>query len=107
MPRIGPMELIIVLVIVLLIFGVGKLPQIGKSLGEGLKSFKKGVSGEEEEEKKPEVAVEEPKAEASETDAPVKASEEDLAAFKKWQAEQAKAAVVPTKEELNPKPKSK
>jgi sec-independent protein translocase protein TatA len=35
------MEIIIVLVIVILIFGVGKLPDIGKSLGEGLRSFKK------------------------------------------------------------------
>jgi len=39
--KIGPMEIIIVLVIVILIFGIGKLPQIGKSLGEGLRSFKK------------------------------------------------------------------
>ncbi len=43
MPRIGPMEIIIVLVIVILIFGVGKLPQLGKSLGEGLRSFKKAT----------------------------------------------------------------
>jgi sec-independent protein translocase protein TatA len=112
MPRIGPMELIIVLVIVLLIFGVGKLPQIGKSLGEGLKSFKQGVSGEGEEEKKTEEAVtekpaEETKAASGEIDEPAKASEEDLAAFKKWQADQAKAKTEPTKEELYPKPKSK
>ena len=39
--RIGPMEIIIVLVIVVLIFGVGKLPELGKSLGQGLRSFKK------------------------------------------------------------------
>lgn len=39
--RIGPTEIIIVLVIVVLIFGIGKLPELGKSLGEGLRSFKK------------------------------------------------------------------
>ena len=39
--RIGPMEIIIVLVIVVLIFGIGKLPELGKSLGQGLRSFKK------------------------------------------------------------------
>ncbi len=39
--KIGPMEIIIVLVIVILIFGVGKLPELGKSLGQGLRSFKK------------------------------------------------------------------
>ncbi len=65
MPRIGPMELIIVLVIVLLIFGVGKLPQIGKSLGEGLKSFKKGVSEDAVEEKKEETVAGEPATETS------------------------------------------
>ena len=39
--RIGPTELIIILVIVILIFGIGKLPELGKSLGQGLHSFKK------------------------------------------------------------------
>jgi sec-independent protein translocase protein TatA len=77
-----------------LIFGIGKLPQIGKSLGEGLKSFKQGVSGEGEEAKttgtETTTVVEQPKAEGTEIDAPAKVSEEDLAAFKKWQADQAK-----------------
>jgi len=88
--RLGPPEIILILVVVVLIFGVGKLPQIGKSLGEGLKSFKQGVAGEGEEAKKTETVVEQPKAEVSAMDAPAKVSEEDLAAFKKWQAEQAK-----------------
>ena len=39
--RIGPTEIIIILVIVMLVFGIGKLPELGKSLGEGLRSFKK------------------------------------------------------------------
>lgn len=39
--RIGPTELIIILVIVMLVFGIGKLPELGKSLGEGLRSFRK------------------------------------------------------------------
>ena len=38
--RLGPPEIILILVVVILIFGVGKLPQLGKSLGEGLRSFK-------------------------------------------------------------------
>jgi sec-independent protein translocase protein TatA len=38
--RLGPPEIILILIVVILIFGVGKLPQIGKSLGEGLRSFK-------------------------------------------------------------------
>ena len=49
--RLGPMELVIILVIVLLIFGVGKLPQVGEAIGKGLRSFQKASSGEEEETK--------------------------------------------------------
>ena len=37
---IGPMELIIVLVIVMIIFGVGKLPEIGGSLGKAIREFR-------------------------------------------------------------------
>jgi len=44
---LGPWELIIILAIALVVFGAGKLPQIGGSLGEAIKNFKKGVKGEE------------------------------------------------------------
>ena len=40
MPKLGPMELVIILVIVIIIFGVGKLPEIGGALGKGIKEFK-------------------------------------------------------------------
>ena len=40
MPNLGPMELIIILVIVILIFGVNKIPKLGKGLGEGIRNFK-------------------------------------------------------------------
>ncbi len=43
LPTIGVPELLIILVIVLIFFGVGKLPQIGKALGEGIKGFKEGA----------------------------------------------------------------
>ena len=45
MPNIGPLELVIVLAIVLLIFGPKKLPQLGRSLGGGLREFKGAVTG--------------------------------------------------------------
>ena len=48
MPRLGPLELAIILVIVLLIFGVGRLPQVGSSLGRSMRAFKRAVTGEEE-----------------------------------------------------------
>lgn len=47
---IGPMELILILVIVIIFFGVGKLPQVGESLGKAIRSFKKAQSGEDEKE---------------------------------------------------------
>jgi len=46
--QIGMPELVIILVIALIIFGPKKLPSIGKSLGEGISSFKKGLSEKEE-----------------------------------------------------------
>ncbi len=48
---LGIWELVIILVIILIIFGVGKLPQIGEGLGKGIRNFKKGVRGEDEEDK--------------------------------------------------------
>jgi sec-independent protein translocase protein TatA len=46
---IGPMELIIVLVIVLLLFGPKRLPQLGKSLGKTMKAIREGADGDEDE----------------------------------------------------------
>lgn len=40
--RIGPTELIVILVIIIIVFGVGKLPQVGGALGKGIKEFRKG-----------------------------------------------------------------
>ena len=45
MPNIGPMELVIVLVIALLILGPKRLPEVGKSLGRGMREFKDSISG--------------------------------------------------------------
>lgn len=46
---IGPTELLLILLIVIIIFGARKLPELGKSLGEGIKNFKKAVSSGKEE----------------------------------------------------------
>ena len=46
MPNIGPIELIVVLVIALLILGPKRLPAAGRSLGQGLREFKDGISGQ-------------------------------------------------------------
>jgi sec-independent protein translocase protein TatA len=46
--RIGPTELIIVLVIVLILFGVGRIGKIAGELGSGIRAFKDGLKGPEE-----------------------------------------------------------
>ncbi len=51
--RIGPWEIGLILVIVLIVFGVGKLPQVGGAIGKGLRAFRKGQRGEEDEEETP------------------------------------------------------
>ena len=43
MPNLGVPELILILAIVVLLFGVGKLPQLGKGIGEGIRNFKQAV----------------------------------------------------------------
>jgi sec-independent protein translocase protein TatA len=48
--RIGPWEIALILVIILIVFGVGKLPQVGGAIGKGIRSFQKGRQGEELEE---------------------------------------------------------
>jgi len=49
-PNLGLPELLVILVIVVLVFGAGKIPQLGKGLGEGIKNFKdamrEGQSGD-------------------------------------------------------------
>jgi sec-independent protein translocase protein TatA len=55
--KFGIWEIVLILVIVLIIFGVGKLPQVGGAIGKGLRAFKKGQSGEEEEEEEKEEKV--------------------------------------------------
>ncbi|MFN2507080.1 MAG: twin-arginine translocase TatA/TatE family subunit [Acidimicrobiales bacterium] len=49
MPNIGPTELIIVLIVVLLLFGSTRLPKLARSMGEASKEFKKGVSERDKE----------------------------------------------------------
>ena len=50
MPNIGPLELAIVLVIALVIFGPKRLPDLGRSLGRGMREFKDSISGKDDDE---------------------------------------------------------
>ncbi len=47
MPTLGPTELIIILVIVLILFGVGRISQIGAEFGKGIRELRRGLSGKD------------------------------------------------------------
>jgi len=51
---IGPTELLLILLLVVIIFGARRLPELGKGLGEGIRNFRKGFSGKDSQEKKTE-----------------------------------------------------
>jgi len=51
--QVGPLELIVVLAIALIVLGPKKLPEVGRSLGRGMREFKSPLSGEHEEEREP------------------------------------------------------
>ncbi len=63
MPQLGPTELIIILVIVVLLFGVGRIGKIAGELGSGVRTFREGLKGPEEKEKAQEETPAEKKAE--------------------------------------------
>lgn len=51
MSNLGPTELIIILVVVLLVFGVGRLSKIGGEMGSAIREFRRGLNGEDEDAK--------------------------------------------------------
>ena len=52
LPNLGPTELILIFLIVLLLFGANRIPEIAKGLGKGIRDFKKGMQGIDEEVRK-------------------------------------------------------
>lgn len=52
MPNIGPMEIAIVVITALVIFGPAKLPELGKSAGKGFREFKDSISGRSDDEQR-------------------------------------------------------
>jgi sec-independent protein translocase protein TatA len=49
---VGPTELILILLIVIIIFGARRLPELGKGLGEGIRNFRKGMGSKEQKDEK-------------------------------------------------------
>jgi len=58
MPTIGTTELLIILVVVIILFGVGRISKIAGEMGSGIRSFREGLKGEGEEEKTKETDTE-------------------------------------------------
>ncbi len=48
MPNVGPLELIVILAIALIVLGPKKLPEVGRSIGKGMREFKESLNGESE-----------------------------------------------------------
>jgi sec-independent protein translocase protein TatA len=48
MPNVGPLELVVVLIIALVIFGPKRLPELGRSMGKGIREFRSSVSGKDQ-----------------------------------------------------------
>ena len=55
MPNIGPLEIAIVAIIALVVFGPKRLPELGKSLGDGLREFKASIAGENDDDDRPQI----------------------------------------------------
>ena len=77
MGNIGPGELLIIGLIALLLFGAGRIADIGKGLGQGISNFKKGLREADEEDDNPKKLVE--KTAVKEDDAPKEEKKEKLA----------------------------
>jgi sec-independent protein translocase protein TatA len=54
MPNVGPLEIAVVLVIVLIIFGPKRLPELGQAMGRGIRQFKGSLSGDDDDKDSPE-----------------------------------------------------
>lgn len=57
---VGPSELIVILIVVLLLFGSRRIAALGKGIGEGIRGFKRGIAGEDDEPSPPPAVKSEP-----------------------------------------------
>ena len=62
--KFGPWEIGLILIIILIVFGVGKLPDIGRQMGRGIRDFKKFSSGADDEDTKTTTGTAAPKSQA-------------------------------------------
>lgn len=60
MPNVGPLELVVVLIVALVVLGPKRLPEVGRSLGNGIREFKDSLSGENQHDDTTHLDVEDP-----------------------------------------------
>ena len=66
MPNVGPLEIAVVLLIVLVVFGPKRLPELGKSMGKGIREFRSSLSGDKDDDDEDVRAIERAPREADE-----------------------------------------
>jgi sec-independent protein translocase protein TatA len=93
MPNVGPLEIAVVLIIVLIIFGPKRLPELGQSMGRGIREFKNAISGDKDKDS-PEEERRELEASRSTADESGKPTEAD--------AKPAETATKPTETDAKP-----
>ena len=94
MPNVGPLEIAVVLIIVLIIFGPKRLPELGQSMGRGIREFKNSLSGDSKDKDSPEEKQPELEASQSTADQSVKPAETD--------AKPTETATKPTETDAKP-----
>jgi sec-independent protein translocase protein TatA len=72
MPNVGPWEIVLLLLLALLLFGAKRLPEIGKSMGKGMREFKESLNGKEPDDEPAELPMQ-----TTTTDATVATRERD------------------------------
>ena len=64
MPNIGPLEIIVILIIALVVFGPKRLPELGRSMGKGMREFRASVTGKDDDDDDDDLRIERSQAEA-------------------------------------------
>src|SRR5436190_11149752 len=78
MPNVGPWEIVLLLLLALLLFGAKRLPEIGRSMGKGMREFKDSLGGKDDDDEPAELPMQTPDATVVQTtDAPVATRERD------------------------------
>jgi sec-independent protein translocase protein TatA len=94
MPNVGPLEIAVVLIIVLIIFGPKRLPELGQSMGRGIREFRSSLSGDKDKDSEEEKVRELQASQAGEASEPSQPSQTAAEAAAGKPAESVEGEVV-------------